>query len=255
MDIHSYSEITWDWAAHLPQDYDLIIALPRRGLIAGTYAAMRLGIPITTPNQMLEGKHMRGKLGIVRKAIIVDDSIASGKQMNEAKDTLSKRFPNIKFETGSPFVMKGRKADHPGMIFTRIVFGTDILQPLKIDKVGWDMDGVICADPKPGSSETDIEKHCKEAKPLHIPRVPIYLIATSRKEEHREATEQWLRKHNIIYEHLIMRKEGQDHTSTKVEAILRYTPKTFIESNPSTARSLCLLTGANILCYEEMRLY
>jgi hypothetical protein len=45
------TEWTIEWTKRLPQDYDVIVGIPRSGLIVASIIACRLGKPLTTPDK------------------------------------------------------------------------------------------------------------------------------------------------------------------------------------------------------------
>jgi uncharacterized HAD superfamily protein len=123
-----------------------------------------------------------------------------------------------------------------------------------------DIDGVLCHDPgfiKSGNSRLYTE-FLQNAAPKFIPTKKVKYLVTSRKEAYRSLTEDWLRRYNVNYEHLIMptieiggnlesgKYKGQFYKST--DCFL------FIESNYEQAVEICKQSGKQVFCTENNRL-
>lgn len=248
-----------DWVNDLPHEYDLIIGIPRTGMIPATLAAVHLNLPLATPDGFLQGRMYNGKFTKkkqIRRVLVVDDSIAAGVTITNILTRLKKTYPHTTFKIGCPFGMRRSTHlnNHPGVEIGTTIFEFDIMH-FKPEKVGTDMDGVLCEDPPKGINQENLVLHYRNANPLNIPSYKLDFIATGREEKHRKVTEAWLKKHGIKYAELIMRKPGETAERTKAQAILTHKPYWFWESNKYSAVNLHLRTGCRVLSFEEMRLY
>jgi uncharacterized HAD superfamily protein len=89
-------------------------------------------------------------------------------------------------------------------------------------------------------------------KPRRIPSIPLKGIVTNRLERFRGLTEEWLARHGIRYDSLIMsphtshaaRDQAHDAATRKAEAY-RADPSLvlFVESDDAQARDIAGLTG------------
>ena len=89
----------------VPSDVDLIIGIPRSGLLAANYIALLLNKPLTDIEGFVDGRilssgrtkdisHNVDKISDAKKILIVDDSIASGASLKKCRDII--REKNIK---------------------------------------------------------------------------------------------------------------------------------------------------------------
>ena len=62
--------------------------MPRQGILPAYYASLHLGLPMTTIDMLKQGKYWASdktdKKPGFKRALLVDDSVASGKQMEKA---------------------------------------------------------------------------------------------------------------------------------------------------------------------------
>lgn len=80
----------------LPPDIDLVVGIPRSGLLAANLLSLVSNIPLTDLDSFLEGRiyssgttkrtgYLHQDLASMRRVLILDDSISSGKAMREAR--------------------------------------------------------------------------------------------------------------------------------------------------------------------------
>ena len=77
---------TLDWIKTFPTSYDVVIGIPRSGLFFANLVAIKLGLPLTTPDFFKEGKFWHSKkvknrpdIGMIDRLLLVDDSVDSGR--------------------------------------------------------------------------------------------------------------------------------------------------------------------------------
>lgn len=249
----------YEFAQTLPRDIDVVIGIPRQGLITADIIANTLGIPLATSEGFIDGVWWQSEhtpVPKIRKVLIVDDSVGSGKTLKDAKEKLKAAFPKIKFLTGATYEVKAPKGsvDFYYKRSTINMFERGIIHE-NIGKLGCDMDGVLCKDLQLNPTEKERVHHYKTAKPLHIPAYEIEVIATGRFERYRLITERWLKRNNVKYKYLVMRKAEGCNFSPKVRAIQDYHLRWFWESDMEESKMLNCLTGRVILCWENMYMY
>ena len=103
----------------------------------------------------------------------------------------------------------------------------------------------------------------KNAKPLYLPNREIGYIVTSRLEEYRKETEQWLEKHGVRYKKLYMLDcTAEERRKYMLQA--KYKAKIygqikdsglFIESNAEQAMEIAQLTGKRCICCTNDSMY
>ena len=91
------SDIT-RWLASFPRDCELIVGVPRSGLLVANLLALHLNLPMTDLQGLVEGRLISaGKrlgpldpdfLSSPRRVIVIDDTVNSGRQLRRAKDAV-----------------------------------------------------------------------------------------------------------------------------------------------------------------------
>ena len=80
----------------IPHDIDLVVGVPRSGMLPANMIALYLNVRLTDIDSFVEGhvysSGARGKglNSVIRKVLVVDDSIYSGASLLEAKGKLRK---------------------------------------------------------------------------------------------------------------------------------------------------------------------
>lgn len=200
----------------LPHDFDLIVGIPRSGMLPAYMLALYLNRPLTDLNSFRNGHiYKSGERGQYisvkqfKKILVVDDSISMGTALNKCKEELQEIASefDIKYCVIYTTPNKINEVDY----FFEVVpqpryFQWNILNHISMKKACFDIDGVLCADPTP--EENDDGERYKEfllnARPLLIPGAPIGTLVTSRLEKYRPETEEWLSKNNVKYDKLVM---------------------------------------------------
>ena len=274
MNYRSISNLNSDikrWVSELPDDLDIIVGIPRSGLLVANLLALYLNLPMTDVEGLCEGRILsagprygeRPDFSKIRKVLVVDDSVCSGSQMRKTKAIIEKA--NLPFDIyyGAVYVTpRGTKevdfwceiVNLP-RVFEWNIMHHDILQNSCVD-----LDGVICRDPAPEEND-DGQKYkefIKNAELLIIPTKKIGWIVTCRLEKYRELTEEWLRRYEVKFDHLIMlnlpdKKTRQMlgiHTKYKAEVYKSTKALLFIESSKEQAYEIVRLTGKPVLCTE-----
>lgn len=110
--LHKRRVYTWSdmssmaeaWAATLPMDFDVVVGVPRAGLVVGSVVAEELGLPLCTPEGFGRGEFWYSKLssfdGVVSSALVVDDAVCSGQSMVKLMADLRSKFPFVQFFSG-----------------------------------------------------------------------------------------------------------------------------------------------------------
>lgn len=249
-----------------PHDVDLVVGIPRSGMMPANLLAMYLNKPFTSIEQFCNGViYANGERkidrGTIRKILVVDDSVGTGSQMRKAKETLKsfslrKVFAAIyvKPENASVVDIYCEPVDTPRL------FEWNIFNCKKVETSMYDMDGVLCVDP---NVDDDGEKYIAaitNANPLYIPKYTIDTIITCRLEKYRSITKQWLKKHGVHYKHLIMldlatkeeRRQWAKHGEWKAKHYADSKNGLFIESGVSQAKAIKQLTGKPVFCTKTM---
>lgn len=265
-----------DSLKYIPSDIDLVVGIPRSGMIPAYMIALFLNKQCCSFSELkynILPEHGERKIEKnnwpPKKILIVDDSVYSGNALDKVKSEVDSLCLNRNFLYYAVFVTnnsKGYVDYYAKVVQPPRIFQWNYMNHSILSRSCVDFDGVLCVDPTDAQND-DGEAYkvfLHTAKPLFIPSVKIHAIVTSRLEKYRSDTEEWLRQHNVKYDSLIMlnletareRQQKNCHASFKAniykndnEAIL------FIESNNSQAKNIATLSGKPCLCVETDMLY
>jgi orotate phosphoribosyltransferase len=259
----------FDWCNKISSDFDTVVAIPRSGLLVGSTIATYFGKPLSTPDMIIEGKQwmpaelktQKINLNFYNTLLLVDDSICSGKQMENYVNLIQNHLPNKKIIKA--VLYKSKEATYNVDSYYKEVSNKNFNQydfSLMHQKFGLniacDLDGILCKD----YSGQNYDDFLRNAIPHRIPIFEIDSILTARLEKYRGITEEWLKKHNVRYKNLYM-LSGHDNSDIqnvlkfKTKILLKEKPDLYWESNPYIAKECYERTGIKTLCFENGILY
>ena len=278
--VSDLSDLVNKKAGIIPQDIELIVGIPRSGMLVASIIALKLNLPLIDLGSFLRNDALRrgstrtykhGQLQHAweaRKILLVDDSIASGAAMQEAIGKVMEVYPGA-ILTLAAFATPGNshRVDlHFETLEQPRVFEWNIMHHHFIESACLDIDGVLCEDPTAeqnddGPRYIDFLLH---AKPLFIPSVKVAHLVTSRLEKYRPQTEAWLAAHRVQYEQLHMldlpsaeeRRRLNMHHRFKAEVYGRmHASMLFVESEQRQALEIMLQSNKPVYCIENNRMY
>lgn len=235
----------------IPDNIDLVVGIPRSGLIVSSLIAEYIRKPSTDLFSYLNDvDNYKLNVGSLAPAsdvknanviLLVDDAMGVGITMEKAKNMILSKKPTAKVITCVEFVepFSTNKVD----IYFSIM--KDQFLPWSVLKRGisdacCDIDGVLTED-VPAEFDDDGEKYInflKNQRPKFRPDRKIHTLVTGRLEKYRGITEEWLRQHNVQYGNLIMlnlpnkqEKMKQDTGNFKAEVFRKSGLQLFIESD------------------------
>jgi len=200
----------------IPRDVDLVVGIPRSGMLLATILALHLNFPIQSLEEflnLLEPSHGRTrsikKSLNIKKIILCDDSIDSGKTLTIALDRIQKLFVDLEIVKVAAFATNKSK-DKIDIYFENLqqprFFEWNIFHRSSSQFYCMDIDGVLCEDPTSDQND-DGENYINfltNANPKFLPTYRIGALVTNRLEKYRLLTEEWLKKWNLDYDNLIM---------------------------------------------------
>ncbi len=225
------------WSRELPHDIDLVVGLPRSGMLVANIFALHRNLPVTDLDGFLAGRTMgagrtranplsdkpvgeRAREAVVdiaaerfldcpRRVLVLDDSIWSGTSLREAKAKIeAARLPHC-VRYGAVYVTP-ETTDLPDhyceVLHHPRCFEWNVLHHHVLRRACIDLDGVLCVDPQDDQND-DGERYrdfLRTARPLHLPTSFVGHIVTNRLERYRPETERWLADHGIEYGELVM---------------------------------------------------
>jgi adenine/guanine phosphoribosyltransferase-like PRPP-binding protein len=204
--------------AKIPPDITAIAGVARSGLSAATMLSMYLHLPMVTIRQTMGDVIQTGngwRLGGTKhvnprteKIIVVDDTVMTGNSLKAIKPLIDREFGNAVY--AAVYV-------NPKALLKPDIWSVDLPWPHILEwnvfnsilspSAAMDFDGILCHDCPPGSDDDGAKylEFIRNAKPLYMPRrCPIPLIVTARIEKYRADTEEWLRRHGIRWNRLVM---------------------------------------------------
>jgi uncharacterized HAD superfamily protein/orotate phosphoribosyltransferase len=265
---HDLVSWTLNWVPALPRDYDVIVGIPREGLLIATILSLQFGKPLATPDSLVRGQiwtsrnNPSGKT--IKNILLVDDSSASGESMSDAVKYLQANG-NWNISTAALFVideMKNTVDYHLKSIQNELVESA-LVHHKKTLKIGFDMDGVICEDCPPpiDDNEDEYVKWITTVRPRLIPTYTIDIIVSNRLEKYRHQTEAWLHNYGVKYSKLVLwdisskAERIGNWTDHKIAILQKERPTLFYESDINQAEIIHKRTGIPVLCTDTMVLF
>ncbi|WP_321372791.1 phosphoribosyltransferase family protein [uncultured Draconibacterium sp.] len=258
----------------LPRDFDLIVGIPRSGMLPANLLALYLNKPYTDIDSFLNGHiYKAGERGQffdkadMKKVLVVDDSIASGSALQKSRKRLEEMEKKFEISYCVIYLVPG-KEKMVDYYFEAVplprYFQWNVFNHTSLEKACFDIDGVLCVDPTEEQNDdgpiyTDFVLN---APPLYIPGAKIGTIVTSRLEKYRKETEAWLEKHNVKYNELVMldlpnkeaRQKANSHAQHKAKTYQSKPYVLFIESSLSQANEINRITKKPVLCTENFEM-
>ena len=272
--IASFNQRIIQWMGDLPRDITVVVGIPRSGLLAANLLALHRNLPLTDVDRFIEGKLIQtgeryggssidSLLSTRQTALVLDDSIASGTQMNLIKAKINAAWLPHTVYYGAVYALSGSKQFVD--FFAEIipiprVFEWNVMHHDALQNFCLDIDGVLCVDPTKEENDDgkNYENFLRNAAPLIIPTKPINALVTCRLEKYRALTEAWLAKHGVQYDELHMlnlptkaaRVAANAHAKYKAGIYKDLRAPLFIESSLTQAVDIARFSGKAVLCIE-----
>lgn len=259
-------------ARTVPPRFDVVVGIPRSGLIPATHLACEWHTPLWTWSAAKglrdAGYGVRMTLRAVRGVLVVDDSASQGGQMRPALEAAKRRWPDV--EVASAVVFRHLDGsfvpDYYADTFRGLgFFDWNWPNSIWVENAAFDIDGIVSENISPELCDgaTLEETACAAAVPLHLPRrsaVPMFV--TARHERLRATTEAWLARHAIRCGKLVMRDwpycPGECRESRvaawKAEIYHASDCNLFVESEPFQAEIIARDSGKLVLCPRAKRM-
>lgn len=270
----------------IPSDIDLIVGIPRSGMIAALLVSELLNKPCATLDDFIIGNEMkcgRTRKKLMRsnadadkrkKVLVIDDTVNLGNSMKEARARLENASSFCEIMYSCVFA-RGKNAKKFVDIYLEDIYDPSKSWYLyewnilhhhsnKTKASMWDIDGLMCKDPLKGIDEDAYENYIANAVPMIIPTTEVGEVVTYRLEKYRGITEKWLSEQGIKYGQLIMFDAPDAETRRATKKPSQYKAelygnaswaKLFFESSRKQAEKIHNLTGKPVFCYENGIMY
>lgn len=260
---------TSEWIPSLDHRCDLIVGVPRSGMLVASIVATKMARPLATPDALVSGMSWAGadipRPPAIRRALLIDDSVSTGRSLQAAVATVRTALPGIEVVTGALIVTEAGRAlvdIYHSVIPQPRLFEWNLLHA-KRGSLAIDLDGVLSENCPPGvdADEARYGHWLDHARPHLIPAFEVDAIVSGRLERYRPVTEAWLRRHHVRYGELILwdlpskdLRRGH-HARFKADALLRLKPEMYWESSTGQAREIWERTAITTLGVDDMVLF
>jgi len=277
MNFRSLSDMNKTIAQNLhkvPSNIDLILGIPRSGLMAANVLAMHIQLPVSDSSSFIEGRifsrdenlnWQQTNVANYNNILVIDDSLRSGRSMKKVRTELISTYPDKKFIFATVYMDK-RSKDKADIYFevcpVSRIFEWNIMNHKQISNFCIEMDGVLCESINSEYIDNREEyiDAIENARPKYRFRRKIGYIITKRPEEFRKQTERWLKKYDIMYKELIMQDINTSEVNSKNKNISLVKAKhykkhvysrIFIESSFDCAYDIAHLSGKLVYCVDK----
>jgi uncharacterized HAD superfamily protein/hypoxanthine phosphoribosyltransferase len=260
----------------VPLEIDLIVGVPRSGLLAANLLALHLNLPFTDVEGYVNGRILQSgerlksyikPFSEYKNVLIVEDSIWSGSSIINVKNKLKGLYPEKKVLYTAVYAVEETK-DNIDFYFEICpgprIFEWNMMHHDLLENCCFDIDGVLCIDPTEDENDDGpkYEHFLENVEPFFRPSKTIGYLVTNRLERYRALTEAWLLKHNVKYNHLIMldlpdkaaRLKANNHGGFKASVYVKYDCYLFIESSMWQAKQIADLSGKPVYCTDERKM-
>lgn len=256
----------------IPHDIDLVVGIPRSGMLPANMIALFLNKKLTDIDSFIEGRVFcsgeRSKYitnAEIQKVLVVDDSVHSGKAMLGAKEKLKNVAIQYELLYLAPIVTTWGK-QYVDIFFEVIddirIFEWNLFHHSILENSCVDIDGVINLDPVQDDDGPIYKSFLQNAMPLFTPTVKIGALVSCRLEKYRKETDCWLKRNNIRYNHLEMlpfsskeeRVTWGKHGKYKGEFYRNHDYSLFLESDSYQAQIIADIAQKPVICIESNKL-
>lgn len=265
----------------IPCDVDLVVGVPRSGVLPASMIALQLNVHYCDLNTLIKNDVLqRGQTRKIRHSeiirpsdaqhiLILDDSVATGDSMNRVVKVINELELNSKITYSAIYSTK-QGQQHVDLYLAELsvprVFEWHLMHRPILNNSCVDIDGVICWDPTDAENDDGpaYRNFLLNARPLILPSQRIGHLVSSRLEKYRKETETWLRQHGVQYEQLHLlnlpdaatRQSLRNHGDYKADIYKKLKNTVlFIESEPHQAIKIAQLSGKPVLCFGNQIMY
>lgn len=261
--------------------YDFVVGLPRSGLMPAALVALHLNLPLVSLADLVAGQlgqrdtsrwspaHHRvaraAAAGTTLSGLVVEDSVNTGTAIRRFRATHAQTIADERYRfTFLAIYNSTRSPPDADMTFETVpsprIFEWNLMHHTMSEHYLSDLDGVLCPDGPPENSNDGglYEQYILNA-PLKLrPTFKLGAIVTSRLEKYRGQTLEWLARHDIRHDELIMLNLPDAETRRQLQLYGRYKADVyqamggilFVESDSGQAHQIAQITGRPVFCTD-----
>lgn len=248
--------------------YDVVVGIPRSGMLPATIIATHLQLPLADPVGYGKGI-VHGRSGALvgggKRVLLVDDTVNKGRAMHRAARMLPPGTKITRACVYGPYQV----ADPSSVVDIALedchgprVFAWNMAKHIRLERWGFDFDGVLCRDIEKADNDDGprYARFIEQVEPAFLPQRPIGHIITGRAEKYRGQTEAWLRRYGVSFKSLTMTpwaskaermcamRHAGGRGAWKAEQARRLGVEMFIESCPKQAGIISREAGIPVWC-------
>jgi len=276
--VHDLRRAVLELARLLPGDLDLIVGVPRSGLLAANLLALYLNLPLADVDGYLAQRVLSGgsrTAGAVAvdwdaglKVLVLDDSVDTGTALDTVRRRLAAAPSSHDVQYGAVYVSNrprpGQLRWWAEVVAQPRVFEWNVLHHPRLAEACMDLDGVLCRDPSPAENDDGpAYRQFLDCVPAtYVPPYPVAHLVTARLEAYRAETEKWLARNQISYGTLHMlegytaqrRAHQGPHAAFKASVYRRTKAWLFIESSAAQAADIAAHSGRPVFCTDTYQM-
>lgn len=270
MNYKTYSDLSRDIKKNLHllrnKDYDLVVGIPRSGMIPAYMLALELNLDCTSlpsflKNARLErGKTRNSKFNLTfpsqaTNILLVDDSIASGGSLKSALHSLPDEVKSKVTTIAIYSSIKNRTDVDIYLIYlpNLRVFEWNIFHHPGLSLSCLDMDGLLLEIPEgiDHFNEKDFVNYLGNLSAGIRPGYKLHSLITNLGERFKKQTVEWLSQNNILYDNLVMLNQPSINYKEKAQYYKKQKLILFLQNNSLQAQFICNTSAKPVYCYEN----
>lgn len=264
----------------LPEDVDLVVGVPRSGLLAANLVALSLNLKLTDVRGLLDDAPLPpANLRSIRfpeltcpqqarHVLVVEDSVLSGGSLAKVRKQVDAIAGDRRVSYCAIYATREsqRLVDFAfESVSAPRAFEWNLMHRELLGQCCVDIDGVLCADPDEAQNDDGgrYQRFMAETPCWIRPTWPIAHLVTARLERYRPQTELWLANNGIRYGNLHMldfpdaeaRRRAGAHAPFKARVYREVRDAVlFIESDATQAAEIARLSGKPVLCHATQQM-
>lgn len=216
----------------LPPDLDMVVGIPRSGIIAATMITLYRNLPMTDMEGLFEGRMIKSghrsieqinNAGRKCKALVVDDSVASGSQMRAARERLKQLEDRFDFIFAAVYVTKsGAELVDIGMEVcpTPRFFQWNVMNHPYMERSCVDVLALLQPEVSQQAVSSRQLPELWDKAPLFKPKYKFNTLVLPVSQSERERAEQWLIDHGLSFSRLLLAgRDWQGYADARLEAM------------------------------------